>query len=74
MAKMGRGVENGGGMETFFLKTTGSELTQVTFNMFRERSGLVDCVPYDYRHLWCTWIGNHKVSYYVGIYCNFDLS
>ena len=47
----------------FFLKTTGSPLDRVAFNVFRERSGLSDCVPYDFRHLWCTWMGNHKVSF-----------
>lgn len=46
-----------------FLNTKGNKFEHVPFKLFRERTGLSNVVPYDYRHLWCTWLGNHKVSF-----------
>ena len=53
-----------------FLNTKGNKFEHVPFKLFRERTGLSNVVPYDYRHLWCTWLGNHKVSFTESLfYC-----
>ena len=58
--KFGKWWQNEGNV---FLTCQGKKFVQLTFSMFRERVMMSDVIAYDFRHMWTTWIGNHKVGY-----------